>query len=402
MQRYWSSLRYSFLRTVFVGCRSFVVIQLQTSASPRARLTTPIYENPSRRLAISQRAACIQACAADRRAVTHPPLRQTAQALLRNWQHQLWRPRWPPLAPPRGGPLRRGSSPPTPRPLNRGRQEQTAWQLRQQPPGLAPWQRPQAARPTVARPQPLCPLAAQTRQQPPEQLRQQRQQPPGLAPWQRPRAARPTVARPQPLRALAAQTRQQPPEQLRQQRPQAASSSTPPSRARAARVTRDVGHAHDVYAGPINGSSYTATVSTTANKGSARRAFAARRQTPATPTRAQAARRRAGGPGVDVTRHKTISAAGGEPPAVGGVALGARCWAPRRYLRLCPPALPPFRWLTSRARRSRRYKHAGFGYRTCWAQRNIAFTHTAHRAAAARAAAMAGTALETGARCLRR
>jgi len=38
------------------------------------------YENPSRRLAISQRAACIQACTADRRAVTHPPLRQTAQA----------------------------------------------------------------------------------------------------------------------------------------------------------------------------------------------------------------------------------------------------------------------------------------------------------------------------------
>jgi len=139
-------------------------------------------------------------------------------------------------------------------------------------------------------------------------------------------------------------------------------------------VTRDVGHAHDVYAGPINGSSYTATVSTTANKGSARRAFAALRQTPATPTRAQAARRRAGGPGVGVTRLKTISAAGGEPPAVGGVALGARCWAPRRYIRLCPPALPPFRWLTSRARRSRRYKHAGFGYRTCWAQRNIAFT----------------------------
>jgi len=40
----------------------FVAIQLQTSASPRARLTTLIYENPSRRLAISQRAACIQAC----------------------------------------------------------------------------------------------------------------------------------------------------------------------------------------------------------------------------------------------------------------------------------------------------------------------------------------------------
>ena len=115
----------------------FVVIQLQTLTSPRARLTTPIYKNPSRRLAISQRAACIQACAADRRAVTRPPLRQTAQALLRNWQHQLWRPRWPPPAPPRGGPLRSGSSPPSPRPLNRGRQEQTAWPLRQQPPGLA-------------------------------------------------------------------------------------------------------------------------------------------------------------------------------------------------------------------------------------------------------------------------
>jgi len=58
----------------------FVVIQLQTSASPRARLTTPIYENPSRRLAISQRAACVQACTADRRVVTHPSLRQTVQA----------------------------------------------------------------------------------------------------------------------------------------------------------------------------------------------------------------------------------------------------------------------------------------------------------------------------------
>jgi len=53
MQRYWSSLRYSFLRTVFCWLPIYVVIQLlQRSASPRARLT-PILDNPSRRLAMS-------------------------------------------------------------------------------------------------------------------------------------------------------------------------------------------------------------------------------------------------------------------------------------------------------------------------------------------------------------
>jgi len=203
MQRYWSSLRYSFLRTLFLLAADYVVSQrLQHSASPRQIARSPtvpadgsrhvrraqalkqaqqaagaaevlvlppvflpqdsvfvgrrlrrqptlaalglaetdrtVSDSPSRRLATCPRGASTQASAAGRRAAAHPLLRQAAQALLRSWQHQLWWPRWPPPAPPRGGPLRSGSSPPSPRPLNRGRQEQTAWQLRQQPPGLAP------------------------------------------------------------------------------------------------------------------------------------------------------------------------------------------------------------------------------------------------------------------------
>ena len=47
-------------------------------------------------------------------------------------------------------------------------------------------------------------------------------------------------------------------------------------------------------------------------------------------------RRRAGGPGVDVTRHKTISATGGGPSLVGGVVLGA--W--RRLLGPAPVSIP--------------------------------------------------------------
>ena len=48
MQRYWSSLQYFLPQDCFCWLPISVVIQLQTSASPRARLTTPIYENPSR------------------------------------------------------------------------------------------------------------------------------------------------------------------------------------------------------------------------------------------------------------------------------------------------------------------------------------------------------------------
>jgi len=118
-----------------------------------------------------------------------------------------------------------------------------------------------------------------------------------------------------------------------------------------------------------------AEAAATTTKGSARRTIAARSRTPAALTQlAQATRRRAGGPGVDVTCHKIISATGGEPSLVGGVVLGARCWAPRRYLSLCRPALPLLRWSTSRARRSRRCNHTGFGSRCGGAQRNIAFT----------------------------
>jgi len=113
----------------------------------------------------------------------------------------------------------------------------------------------------------------------------------------------------------------------------------------------------------------------TATKGSARRTIAARSWTPAAPTQpAQATKRRTRGPGVDVTRHKTISATGGEPSLVGGVVLGARCWAPRRYLSFCRPALPLLRCSTSRARRSRRRNHADFRSRCGGAQRNISFT----------------------------
>jgi len=70
----------------------FVAIQLQTSASPRARLTTPIYGNPSRRLAISQRAACIRSsrcCAtkAGSRDCPPPPARLIGKTHIYTYTH---------------------------------------------------------------------------------------------------------------------------------------------------------------------------------------------------------------------------------------------------------------------------------------------------------------------------